>query len=466
MTKANRFSFATFVALLFVMALGACSSTSSDDDYVVDTSKSGAYQFEDGTLVTIGPSNKKRLRMLRFEDGQPFSLYFDNTNKNRFNVAEGFNTQEIVATAQFNSVNQETSKKSVTIDWTEGGRTKTLTKLPLIRKRIDFKSGELTLRGELTLPAGKGPFPLVVTVHGSERSSAVDHYPWPYMLAAKGIAGFKFDKRGTGQSQGEYTQNFPALAGDVIAGINRVIQEPEIDSNKVNLIGFSQGGWVAPFVAKQTQIKSYIVGFGTTVPVPREDRWGYVKRLLDNGFGEDEIALADEMNGLISNIVYEHDDTAWDELIDLVDKHQADEWFKTIAGSDSLLGMVSSKLTHQYASWVPNFAWKWYTQFKRGKNKGPGFNRKYEPMETMTAVKTPSLWLLAGEDTSIPTPETVKDLKILQEAGYPVSFRIYEGAEHGNVLYTTDENGDRTYTGYVPQYFRDVVDYFEEQNGL
>ena len=73
---------------------------------------------------------------------------------------------------------------------------------------------------------------------------------------------------------------------------------------------------------------------------------------------------------------------------------------------------------------------------------------------------------MAGEDTSLPTPETVQDLSNLQAKGLPIEYVIYEGAEHGNVVYTTDESGKRTYTNYVNTYFNDVVEYFKTQNGM
>jgi dienelactone hydrolase len=76
------------------------------------------------------------------------------------------------------------------------------------------------------------------------------------------------------------------------------------------------------------------------------------------------------------------------------------------------------------------------------------------------------LWLLAGEDTSLPTPETAEDLAALKSQGLPIDFTVYPGAEHGNVMYTTDAEGKRTYTHYVESYFQDVVNYFQQQNDV
>ena len=451
------------VFVLLVLAVGAFVAFSSEEEIeLMDTHLSGAYQFEDGSLVTIGPSNDQRLRMLQYHDGKPLSLYFD--GEKGFKASHGFNSQSFFAKGQFQYGDDG---EVLGATWHEDGKTQVVKKLPLTRKTVFFQSGDLMLRGELTMPEGEGPFPVVITVHGSEDYSAVDFYHWPYILAANGIAGFKFDKRGTGGSDGEYTQHFPTLAGDVMAAVDFLKGDAAIDISRVNLIGFSQGGWISPLVAKQIDIQSYIIGFGTTVPVPREDRWGYVKQLLDNGYGEEEIAYADELNAQITKVIFDHDESAWDGLLALKELHQDAPWFKAIAGSDSLLGFVAEKLNHPLADWVPDFGWKLYTKWKKsGNDNGPGFNRTYDPIATLENVSTPSLWLLAGEDTSLPTPDTAADLDRLQAAGLATQYKIYPSAEHGNILYTTDENGDRTYTGYVPSYFSDVVTYFKQQNGL
>ena len=75
--------------------------------------------------------------------------------------------------------------------------------------------------GRLIEPPGAAAAgrPLVVMVHGSERTSALAS-PYAYSLAAQGITVFVYDKRGTGASGGDYTQNFELLAADA-AGLSR-----------------------------------------------------------------------------------------------------------------------------------------------------------------------------------------------------------------------------------------------------
>ena len=104
------------------------------------------------------------------------------------------------------------------LEWRRpGGATLSGRRLQLPEETFTFPSGDLALRGKLVLPpasSGPGPYPAVVLVDGSESYSAVDYYFEPYLYAAHGIATLAYDKRGTGESEGEYTQNFHVLAGD------------------------------------------------------------------------------------------------------------------------------------------------------------------------------------------------------------------------------------------------------------
>ncbi|MEO1229889.1 MAG: alpha/beta fold hydrolase [Myxococcota bacterium] len=449
---------AAVAVLLALGATGAAYFYLSSGRDKADTRYNGAYRFSDGSLVTIVPSNSERIRMRRYDDGQVHALYYD--GEDRFAAAEGFSSRDIVASVEF----ERTEDGDIAgAKWTaKGGPARTMARLPLRTETIFFDSGDLRLRGELVLPEGPGPFPVVVMVHGSEDYSGVDYYHLPYMFAAHGMAGFKFDKRGTGQSQGEYTQDFPSLSGDVVAAVELLKKRAEIHPERVSLIGLSQGGWVAPLAATKTDVHSIVVGFGTVVPLTREDRWGYVKRLRDRGFGDAEIAKADEFNVQMARVIFDHEEEAWDEVFALRDKYGEEAWFKAIAGSDSVMGIVSSMLTHPAAGLVPGFGWKLYTRWQE--SNGANFNRSYDPRPTLSSLSTPSLWLLAGKDSSLPTGETTEILDALKMEGRPISYRVYPEAEHGNVLFSEDGSGQKSYLGYVPTYFKDIMTWFEEHH--
>lgn len=126
-----------------------------------------------------------------------------------------------------------------------------------------FSSVGTTFVGRLIEPRStkNAKAPLVVMVHGSERSSAIGGI-YPYALAAQGIAVFVYDKRGTGSSGGEYTQNFELLAEDAGAAFQHARTIAQGRFGRAGFFGGSQGGWVAPLAATKSKADFVAVGFG------------------------------------------------------------------------------------------------------------------------------------------------------------------------------------------------------------
>jgi uncharacterized protein len=332
-------------------------------------------------------------------------------------------------------------------------------KLELPERIFTFPNGDLSLRGKLVLPEGPGPFPTVVIVHGSESYSAVDYYADPYLYAANGFAALAFDKRGTGESEGKYLQNFHLLSDDVVAAVAWARSQPQVDGERIHLAGFSQGGWIAPLAAaKDGRIRSVLVGYGVMVPVTGEDRWGYYYALQQKGFGADAIAAADRINAVIEDIVDRHRNR-WDELASMVEAARDEPWFEAVRGSDSILGEVADAK-------LPLWMLRVFVWWRLGEHREPPFiDRLYDPRQTMQKLDTPSLWLLAGQDSSAPTPWTLQELDKLQAAGKPVRYRVFADADHGIMKFEQQPDGGRRYTGLEPDYYSTQIDWLREHSG-
>ena len=135
-----------------------------------------------------------------------------------------------------------------------------------------FQHDGLRFHGVLSLPPGEGPFPLVINAHGSGREAATG-FDWAASWYAQaGYATLIFDKRGTGQSGGEYTHDFDLLAGDLLAALAAVAADPRIDAQRIGLGGYSQGVYVATLAASRSpQVAFVIASFGMTESPLRED---------------------------------------------------------------------------------------------------------------------------------------------------------------------------------------------------
>lgn len=125
---------------------------------------------------------------------------------------------------------------------------------------VRFESRGRKLAGTLDVPAGNGPHPTLVWVHGSgpeTRGGASSYYA---RLLEPRYAIFAYDKRGVGDSQGVCCPlDFDLLADDVVAAVDAVHQRDEVDHDAVGLMALSQGGWIAPLAANRSDAISFAV---------------------------------------------------------------------------------------------------------------------------------------------------------------------------------------------------------------
>ena len=119
---------------------------------------------------------------------------------------------------------------------------------------VTFYNSEDSLRlgGMLVLPQGRGPFPAMVWVTGSDPDSRL---AWAYearLLAEKGVASLLYDKRGVGESSGASHDlaSWDDLAGDVAGAVGYLRSRSDvIDAARIGLVGQSQGTWIIAKVA-------------------------------------------------------------------------------------------------------------------------------------------------------------------------------------------------------------------------
>jgi dienelactone hydrolase len=123
------------------------------------------------------------------------------------------------------------------------------------------------LAGTLTTPNGKGPFPAAVLITGlspSERNGGEP--PWMPLrdladaLTRAGIAVLRVDDRGIGASTGDHgpSTTFDE-ANDVRSEVAWLRAQPRIARRHVALVGYSEGGLIAPMVAASDSTIAAIV---------------------------------------------------------------------------------------------------------------------------------------------------------------------------------------------------------------
>jgi dienelactone hydrolase len=136
---------------------------------------------------------------------------------------------------------------------------------------VTFSNGAVRLAGTLTLPPGPGPHPALVFVHGSGPGPREYYALEADRFARHGIASLSFDKRGSGESTGNWQQaDFGVLADDVLAAVQFLRRDGRIRPDKVGLLGISQAGWIIPLAASRSEDVAFIVPISGGAVMPAE----------------------------------------------------------------------------------------------------------------------------------------------------------------------------------------------------
>ena len=253
--------------------------------------------------------------------------------------------------------------------------------------------GGFTLAGTLTLPKGASrakPVAAIVTITGSgpedrdENIGLPGYRPFRQIaeaLAGRNIAVLRMDDRGTGASGGTFKGATSAdFAEDIRAGLAYLRTRPEIRSDRLGVLGHSEGAIIAPMVAdKEPDLKAIVLLAGIAEP------------------GRDTLAFQLKNN-------YEHDP-----------KLTPEKRAEMIAGIPARLDAIAAA-----DPWMKFF----FT---------------YNPAETMRRVKTPVLILTGSKDQQAVPEQNPKIAAAFKEGGNKdVTARILPDLNH---LFVHDTDG-------------------------
>ena len=142
----------------------------------------------------------------------------------------------------------------------------------------------LEIEGVLCTPAGDGPFPLVVNIHGGPvwgfRNTWSMFYAWVPLLVSRGYAVLSPNPRGSGGRGQEFAGHVVGDMGgadtyDYLAGIDALVDRGLVDPERVGLIGGSYGGFMSSWLVTQDQ------RFAAAVPISPVTNW-YSQTLTSN----------------------------------------------------------------------------------------------------------------------------------------------------------------------------------------
>lgn len=390
----------------------------------------GAYRLSDGSTVDIGPTQPDGLRWRRI-DGSTGKLKHGDGD---------------VWTSTSGWTDRPDHKDVTFTDCAKGG----IRFGDMDGQRIAFDVHDTVFKGEggtrlvgrLILPAGKARVPVVVLVHGSETDSARIWDAMQRELPAEGVGAFVYDKRGTGDSDGKYTQDYSVLANDAVAAVTEARRLAGNRAGRVGFRGGSQGGWVAPLAASRSKVDFVMVGYGLAISPLEEDREAVAFGLKLKGYDQSVIDKAWELSDSLGLMVSSNFTQGVEQFDAARARYRNEPWYKDVRGDFTYLALPMSddeiREKTQMFSATP-----WH----------------YDAMAVLEKLHTPQLWMLGGMDMDAPSAETLRRLGTLQAEGLPVTTALFPGAEHGMTEFELAPDGTRVSTRYAEGYMRMTIDY-------
>lgn len=271
-------------------------------------------------------------------------------------------------------------------------------------RRVAINGAAGTLGASLILPEGDGPFPGVVFFHGSGPQPR-DASRWAaHALAKHGVASVIYDKRGVGESQGDFIgASLEDLARDGIAVAEYLLEEPAVDT--VGFAGHSQGGWIGPLAGSLWPQTAFVISSaGPAVPPSRETHWPVIRAMRENG-----ASLADE--------------AAARQLFDLWhDGLRSGDWERF----DQAFAVAENE------PWFDGSGIAWLRERPTGDNvRTYRVMMDYDPIPVLERLDAPLLSLLSPDDESIDAVESEGILRDLEKAGRDIEIKLYPGFNHG-----------------------------------
>lgn len=416
------------------MVLMACSAARQDASLAPDLNcQTGLWRLDDGRALAIQPGRHTE-RSFRIVDGRFGAL--ERGKDGGFRAREGARRDgAFVASLEFSACGAGTMTFAAS-DAGGENEVRAIERVDLSTQDIEFESRGTPLAGRLLLPDGPGPWPLAVLVHGSERHSARDHYVWQYFLPADGVAAFVYDKRGTGGSGGDYTQDFGLLSDDAIAALETALRLGAGAFTDVGFLGGSQGAWIGPLAASKSDVDFVVALYGFAESALAEDREEVADELRRMGYGDEVLAHAREVTDATGQVMASHFDAGFDRLAEVEAKYAETPWLSRIQGefTGDLL---------RYPHWVLALAGPFFDV---------GTSWRYDPATVVPSLGAEQLWVLADKDTEAPNGETRARLAKWQADGRPIDVVVFPDTEHG--MYEFEEReGERIPLRYAARYF-------------
>ena len=306
---------------------------------------------------------------------------------------------------------------------------------------VHFASGDITLAGTLVLPEGSQPHPAVVLLHGSgPQMRDLFTARW---FAAEGIAALAYDKRGVGESGGDFRKvPFMELCDDGLGAIKYLKSRKEIDARRIGVWGLSQGGWLGPLAASRSADVAFVIAVSGPGVSPGEQMIVYyANELREQGVGEGDVREASAVRRDIWS--YMSSGLGYEKTKAELDRARTKPWYNQArVQQDESFGPLPtpaelSKPVGRSAIWFKQEA-------------------VYDPVPALRALRVPALFLFGDHDQLIPVDESVAVIQrvLAEDKRRDFTIWVFPNVDHEMRLVTSEAAG-----AIDPEYLKTMKDW-------
>jgi uncharacterized protein len=214
-------------------------------------------------------------------------------------------------------------------------------------------------------------FPAIILITGSgqqdRNESIFDHKPFAVIadyLTKKGFVVLRVDDRGIGKTSGIFEESTTAdFAKDVEVSLNFLEKQPQVNKEKIGLIGHSEGGMIAPMVTdKRREIKFIILLAGPGIPIIDLMQ----QQIEAVSISEGKSTAEAKANGYLMHTVWEEVEKNEDSATTIKNiRMKIDIWSKTL--DTTTLAKIKSNdtasINNQITQAITALNSKWYKYF-------------------------------------------------------------------------------------------------------
>ncbi|HEY6253782.1 MAG TPA: alpha/beta fold hydrolase [Candidatus Angelobacter sp.] len=309
-------------------------------------------------------------------------------------------------------------------------------------EQVRFSSGDVRLAGTLVLPGGPGPHAAVVLFHGSgpeERNLFMARW-----FAEQGVAALTYDKRGVGESEGNFRQvPFMKLADDGLAAVDFLRARADVDPHKIGVWGLSQGGWLGPLAASRSPEVAFVISVSGPGVSPGEQMiFYYASQLRSLGLSENDIREASALRREVWNSLRTGNGS--EQARADLDRSRSAAWYSQVKDQeDNLFGLLQKP-----AHLKKTGSTLWFRE-----------EMGYDPVPTLQKLVVPALFIFGADDELVPVKPSVDAINAVSNtAKKDFTVVVFPHADH--TLHTVTEDDRRN---LLPEYLQRMREWLQQR---